>query len=142
MTFLYGTWRKKLCRRWTCRLNPTVEASEGVRSPHRPIWPGQLRKNTRKTVSTACQPCHTSGSMSVETYKSRMMGTGPIFWERQRRVMNCPECGVEVVVGPLITHHQIQHNMGHGDLGGGPPPGRPKLTGYLYRNVCCGSGSQ
>ena len=31
---------------------------------------------------------------------------------------------------------------GSGGMGRDPPQGRPKLTGYLSQNVCCGSGAQ
>ena len=39
-----------------------------------------LRTNTHRTVSTACQPCHVSGRISVEVYKMWTTGIGPIFW--------------------------------------------------------------
>ena len=49
-----------------------------------------LRKNTRKTVSMACQPYQTPVRMSVEAYERRTMGTGTTFWERQQRRANVP----------------------------------------------------
>ena len=36
--------------------------------------------------------------------------------------VDCTECGVEVAVGSLLTHRQIQHEVGRGDQGGNPPP--------------------
>ena len=50
-----------------------------------------LSKNTWKTVSMAFQPCHAPVRMSVEAYEKRAMGTGPSFWERQRRRVKCPD---------------------------------------------------
>ena len=39
-----------------------------------------LRKNTRKTVSMDCQPCHALGRILVEEYERRTTGTRPNFW--------------------------------------------------------------
>ena len=38
-----------------------------------------LRKNTRKTVSMACQTCHTPSMMLVEAYERLVMGKGKYF---------------------------------------------------------------
>ena len=105
-----------------------------------------LRTNTRKTASMACQPCHASGKMSVEAYERRTTGTGPTFWDRYRRRVHCPDCRDEIAAGSLLMHHQIEHTIGQGDLGKHTSPtspwGRPKLTGYIYQNICCGSGAR
>ena len=66
-------------------------------------WVG-LRNNMRNMVSIACQPCHTPGRMSLAAYEQRTIGMGPIFWERQWRRVACPECGVEVTAGLLLTY--------------------------------------
>ena len=47
-------------------------------------WAG-LRKNTRKTATMACQPCHTPGRMSLEAYEKRTTGAGPTLQEQQKR---------------------------------------------------------
>ena len=58
-----------------------------------------LRENTQKTASMVCQPCHAPGVISAEAYDIWTAGIGPTFRERQRRRVDCPECGVEVVAG-------------------------------------------
>ena len=80
----------------------------------------------------ACQPCHTPGSISVEAYKRHTTGTGKTFQERQRRRVNCPECGVEVTAGSLLTHCQIQHGVGWGDREAPPPRPRESQTYRVY----------
>ena len=87
-----------------------------------------LSMNKRKAVSIACQPCHTPGMVSLETYERRTMGMGPTFRERQWRRVNFPECGLEVASGSLLTHCQIQHVMGRGDWVGYPPSPREAQT--------------
>ena len=43
----------------------------------------------------------------------RATGQGPTFWERQRRRVECPECGVEVAAELLLTHCKSQHVKDH-----------------------------
>ena len=74
-----------------------------------------LRTNTMKTVSIACQPCHVPGHISSEAYNHQMTGTGPTLRERQRRRVACPEFGVDIVAGLLLTHCQIQNVVGWGE---------------------------
>ena len=50
-----------------------------------------LRKNTKKTVSMACQPFHATGRVAPVAYGQWTTGTGPIFQERQQRRVDCPE---------------------------------------------------
>ena len=38
------------------------------------------------------------------------------------KVLNI-ECDIELVVGYLETHCQVQHGVGRGELRGPPPPG-------------------
>ena len=97
-----------------------------------------LGANTRKTVSMACHPFHAPRRMYLAAYERRTTGMRTTFLERQRSRVACPEYGVEVAAGSLLTHHQRQHGVGRGDQGRSPPPaplGRPKLTGYLSLNV-------
>ena len=105
-----------------------------------------LMTNKRNIVNMSCQQCHMPGSMLVEVYESQTTETGPAFLERHQRKVHCPRCRVEVVARTLLTHHQSHHDVGGGGAGAAPPPPppprRPKHTGYLYRNICCGSGDQ
>ena len=91
-----------------------------------------LITNTRKTVSMACHPCKVPGQMSLGAYKRRTTGTGPTFWEQQWRIMDCPKCGVEVTVGLLLTHRQIQNDVGLVGPGIPPPPSPPRKA-QTYR---------
>ena len=50
-----------------------------------------LQTNARKTVSIACQQYYVPIQMSLEAYKWQTTGTGPTFWELQRRRVACPE---------------------------------------------------
>ena len=45
--------------------------------------------------------------------------------------MEFPEYGVEVAVGSLLTHCQIQHSMGRGEPGGESHP--PPIEAQTYR---------
>ena len=50
---------------------------------------------------------------------------------------------MDVVAGSLLTHCKNHNFVGQGDWGPPPlPQGRPKLTGYFPRNICCVSGAQ
>ena len=72
--------------------------------------------------------------MSLGAYKRRTTGTGPTFWEQQWRIMDCPKCGVEVTVGLLLTHRQIQNDVGlegPGTPPSLPPQGGPNLPGLF-----------
>ena len=115
----------------------------GVQRPYWPLQPSHSQENTQKMVSMACYPCHTPSRMLVEAYASLTMGTGPMFWDRQRIRVQCTECGVETATGLLLTHLSDQEWRGPGVTGGAPPsPGRTKLTRSIYINFCCGSGAQ
>ena len=87
-----------------------------------------LRTNTSKTVDMVCQLCHAPCGMSEEAYAQRTKWKGPTFWDRHRRRMECPECGVEVTAGFLLTHCQSHNGVGREDPGGGetPPPPPPR----------------
>ena len=103
-----------------------------------------LRKNTRKMVIMDCQPYHVHVRMSVGVHARLMTGSGPTFWERQRMRVQCMECGVEVMVGSLMMHHQSQKVVGRGSQHHPPPTppwGRPILTRYRFQNGYCGSGA-
>ena len=62
-----------------------------------------MRTNKMKTVGMVCQPCPTPGGMSEVAYVQWVAGKGPTFQERQRMQVECPECGVEVKAGSLLT---------------------------------------
>ena len=90
------------------------------------------------------QPCHATGEMSEEAYAQRVTGKVPIFWERQQRRVEFPECRVEVTAVSLLTHLQIQHGVGQGERGGRAPPPPPReaqtyrvsFLKYLLRLWC------
>ena len=71
-----------------------------------------LQKNTAKMVGVVYHPCHASGGLSGAAYERRITGKGPKFWESLWMRLKCPECGVEVTAGSLLTHHHIQNGMG------------------------------
>ena len=71
--------------------------------------------------------------MSEDAYTRQVMGKGPKFFECQRRWVEFPECGLEVIVGSLLTHRQIQHGVVRGDQGGAPPPPPPPREAQTYR---------
>ena len=50
-----------------------------------------------------------------------------MYWEWQRIRVQCLECGVEVMLGSLLTHHQS--NYGVLQLQGNQPPLPPPPTG-------------
>ena len=60
--------------------------------------------------------------MSLGAYEWQMTGTGPTFWEQQRRKVDYPECGVVVAAGLLLKQLQSKKNVGQGGRGGEPPP--------------------
>ena len=80
----------------------------------------RLRKKTRKTVSMACQPCHTPERMLVVAYGRHTTGMGIAYRERQKMQVKFLECGVEVAAGLLIMKHKSQHSVGRGT----PPTGK------------------
>ena len=98
-----------------------------------------LHKNKGKTVSMAFQPCHTPGRMSEVAYEKRATGTGLTYQERQRMLVQFPECILEVATGSLLMQHQSEHGLGEGYQGGAAPP----LPGRIKtREHCCDAGSQ
>ena len=125
MAFQYGNW-------FFLNANDGLFASNQLERLQREFivltgifnWVG-LRKNRQKTVSMDCQPCHLPGRMTVEAYERQTTGTEPTFRERWRRRVICPECGVEITAGLLLTYRQIQHSEGQGNQGGLPPPPPP-----------------
>ena len=62
-----------------------------------------LQTNTTRTFGMVCQSCHVPGRMFEEAYVKWTTGKVPNFWERQRRRVECPECGVELASGLLLT---------------------------------------
>ena len=92
-----------------------------------------LRKNMAKTVVMLCQPCHAPGGVSEEAYKRRTTGKRPIFQERQRRMVECPECRVKVAAFLLLTHRHIQHGVRRWDRGGHHPPPPSLRYAQAYR---------
>ena len=46
--------------------------------------------NTRDTMSMSSQPCHAPSRILVQAYERHTMGTGKLFWERQRSRLNFP----------------------------------------------------
>ena len=61
-------------------------------------------KKMVKTVGMVCQPCYAPGGMSEASYAQWLTGKIPKLWERQQMRVECPECGVEVTAGSLLTY--------------------------------------
>ena len=102
-------------------------------------WVG-LQTNTSKTVGMVCRSCHVPGGMLDEVYARRVTGKGPTFWESQQRRVECPDCGVYVAAGLIMTHCQSQHGMERGKQGGAPQPPPtlqegPDLPGLLLKTL-------
>ena len=104
-----------------------------------------MSSNTRKTVIMVWYPFHTPGRMLVVVYGSRAAGMGPTYREWKRMYLQCLECGVDVVEGFLLTHHQSNHGMGRRKQRGAPPPsslpGNPRHIRSLSWEWCCNSGA-
>ena len=62
--------------------------------------------------------------------------------------VKCPECGVKVAAGSLLTHSKSQHIVGWGEGGVTPPPPPPPIMGRPITNKsptqkrCCNSGAR
>ena len=70
-----------------------------------------LRTNINKTKCMSCMPGHISDRMSTAAYKRRMEGTGLSHRERQRRRVECSECGVELAASSLQHHRRTIHGL-------------------------------
>ena len=81
-----------------------------------------LQTNVSNTVSMACRPCHTPCGMLESVYKIRTTGVGPSYREGLRRRLHCPQYGVGLAAGSLLTHHQIQNGVVQGYQENSPPP--------------------
>ena len=73
-----------------------------------------LQMIVQKTVSISCWPYHAPVGMLEVAYARWTPGVVPKYRERQRRRVQCPECGLELAVNSLPAHLQIQHGMGRG----------------------------
>ena len=73
-----------------------------------------LRKNTWKMVSMTCHIFHIPGIMLVVAYEIQATGMVPIYQEWQGMQVQCPDFGVEVAAGLLLTHRQSQYGMVRG----------------------------
>ena len=84
-----------------------------------------LKTNTTKTQALNCTPGHMAGPESSPAYKRRQEGTGDSFRERQRRRVECSQCGKDLAAGSLSVHVQTQHGLTRdGGVGRVDAPGR------------------
>ena len=63
-----------------------------------------LQTNVGKTVSMVFQPCQVVGTQSLASYGRKMTGEGPTYRERQKKRVQCGECGKEMVAVLLASH--------------------------------------
>ena len=61
------------------------------------------------------RPCHIVGTQLEESYEWRMTEGGLTYRDRQRLHVQCPECVLNMAVGFLVVHQQMQHGIGLGD---------------------------
>jgi len=70
-----------------------------------------LYTNTTKTVTMTCTPGYIRTHQSDTTYGRRIGGGGLSYRERQRRRVECPECGKSMAEGSLPQHSLSQHGI-------------------------------
>jgi len=68
-----------------------------------------LRTNTTKTVAMTCVPGFIRSHVSDTSYRRRTSGEGASLRERQRRRVECSECGKSLAASSLSTHLLTQH---------------------------------
>ena len=75
-----------------------------------------LTNNVRKTVRMVFRLCQAEWMQSEAAYGIRMMGVGPLYWERHQCRIQCTECGEEMELGLLVVHMQTQHGIKEKDI--------------------------
>ena len=74
-----------------------------------------LRKNVGKTVIMVCHPCQAgTGNRTEEAYGRRVTGEGKSYTERQRKPVECLECGEQLAVGSMSSHLMTRHGKAAG----------------------------
>ena len=63
-----------------------------------------MQTNVGKTADMVCCLCQSGGTNSEVAHGRRMTGEGPSYRERQRRRVQCKECGEEKALGSLVGH--------------------------------------
>jgi len=71
-----------------------------------------LKTNTSKTEAMTCTPGPIKGMMSTEAYKrNRGVDGSDSFRQRQRRRVECSECGASMALNSLPHHLRSQHGI-------------------------------
>jgi len=70
-----------------------------------------LKTNTIKTKTMTCTPGYIATHQSDSVYNRRVGGGGEDFRARQRRRVECPECGKPLAAASLPQHLLSQHGM-------------------------------
>ena len=70
-----------------------------------------LHTNTTKTQTMTCTPGYIRTHQSSSTYRRRIGGGGESYRERQRRRVECPECGKSLAESSLPQHSLSQHGI-------------------------------
>ena len=68
-----------------------------------------MRTNVGKKVGMVYCPCQAVGTYSEAAYGRRMTIEGPSYRERQKRRVQCRECGEEMAAGSLAGNLKTQH---------------------------------
>ena len=85
-----------------------------------------LKTNTTKTVAMTCVPGHIRTNVSQESYRRRTREVGgPDPRARQRRRVECSECGKSLAAGSLRNHLLTQHGIARRPLQGEAPTAPP-----------------
>ena len=71
-----------------------------------------LPMNVQNMVIVECQHYHILDILSEAAYEELLTGIGPLYLERLRCWVQCPECGVYLAVGYLMVHRQSQNRVG------------------------------
>ena len=70
-----------------------------------------LQTNVDKTKTMTCFPGYIGGRMLSPAYKRRMTGEGESIRDRQRRRVECPQCGTPLHSGSLLQHMRSLHGL-------------------------------
>ena len=65
--------------------------------------------NVSKYKTTTFQPVAIHTGISEEAFRRRIKGKGGTYQENMRRIIPCPDCGVELAARSMTGHHRRLH---------------------------------
>ena len=87
-----------------------------------------LKTNTTKTEVMVCGPGYISQPRSDAGYRRRTTEEGDSYQERQRRCVECPDCGLTMQAGTLAAHRRRIHGIEPSQCYTLPPAGSRLYT--------------